>query len=37
MLRVFARGDHETRVTTGSVHDVRMRFADGDGRLRRGP
>ena len=28
MLRVFARGDHETRVTTsGGVHDVRMRFA----------
>ena len=30
MLRVFARGEHETRVTTsGGVHDVRMPFADG--------
>ena len=30
MLRVFARGEHETRVTTsGGVHDVRMRFPDG--------
>ena len=30
MLRVFARGEHETRVTTaGGVHDVRMLFADG--------
>jgi acyl-CoA hydrolase/RimJ/RimL family protein N-acetyltransferase len=30
MLRVFARGDHDTRVTTsGGVHDVRMRFAGG--------
>ena len=32
MLRVFARGEHETRVTTaGGVHDVRMLFADGGG------
>lgn len=35
MLRVFARGEHETRVTTsGGVHDVRMRFADGGASLR---
>jgi RimJ/RimL family protein N-acetyltransferase len=35
MLRVFARGEHETRVTTsGGVHDVRMRFADGGAALR---
>jgi RimJ/RimL family protein N-acetyltransferase len=28
MLRVFARGDHEARVTTaGGVHEVRMPFA----------
>ena len=33
MLRVFARGEHETRVTTaGGVHDVRMLFADGRAR-----
>jgi hypothetical protein len=32
MLRVFARGEHETRVTTaGGVHEVRMPFADGGG------
>ena len=35
MLRVFARGEHQTRVTTsGGVHDVRMRFADGGASLR---
>jgi hypothetical protein len=28
MLRVFDRGDHETRVTTaGGVHEVRMPFS----------
>ena len=33
MLRVFARGEHETRVTTaGGVHDVRMLFTDGRAR-----
>jgi RimJ/RimL family protein N-acetyltransferase len=35
ILRVFARSEHETRVTTsGGVHDVRMRFADGGASLR---
>ena len=35
MLRVFARGEQETRVTTsGGVHDVRLRFAVGGASLR---